>query len=119
MNNAANIADVTQFPDNQRHSRRFLLIAAVRFQWQAMDGEWHEAAGYTRDISKAGVFIESGILPPIGSAMKLVATLPTEWRTDGTLRLRGAGEVCHVRQREASGFGASVVLRLEVSMVKR
>lgn len=118
MKNAAHIADLAQYPNNQRQSTRFLLTAPVRFQWQAMDGEWHEAGGYTRNISKAGAFIESGTLPPIGSAVQMVATLPTKWRTDGALRLRGSGDVRHVRRLDTSGFGVSVVLRVEVPMPK-
>lgn len=118
MKHSVNLADVGQFPNNRRQSTRFQLTAAVRFQWQSTDGGWHEGSGYTRDISKAGAFIESGTLPPIGSAVKMVATLPTQWRTDGALRLGGGGDVRHVRQLDASGFGVSVVLRLEVSMAK-
>jgi len=117
MKQEVNVANLAR-PRQRRQSARFLLAAAVRFEWRAMDGEWHKAVGSTRNISKAGAFIETGTLPPIGSAVRMVATLPTKWTADGVLRLRGAGDVRHVRQIDTVGFGASVVLRLEVLMAK-
>lgn len=118
MKRAFNISDDEQFPDTRRRSVRYLISAAVRFRWRAKDGSWHEASGCTRNISRSGTFIESDELPPVGSAVKIVATLPTEWRTDGTLHLRGAGDVRHVLQHATGGYGASVAFHMEVPMPK-
>src|SRR5271165_5179171 len=111
-------ADTDQYPNSRRRSVRYRITGSVCFHWRAEDGHWYEARGCTCNISKAGAFIESDNLPPLGSAVKLVATLPIGWRSDRPLSLSGAGDVRHVRQGacHASGYGASVVFRMEVPM---
>jgi|SRR5271169_6939425 len=118
MKRALTISDDEPFPNTRRQSARYQITGAVCFQWRAEDGNWYEARGCTGNISRAGAFIESDNLPPVGSAVKLVATLSIGWRSDRPLSLSGAGDVRHVRQGacHASGYGASVVFRMEVPM---
>lgn len=106
---------------DRRQSVRYRMAGAVQFQWQAKDGQWHDAMGITRDIGKSGVFIESASIPPVASTVRLIVTLPAESKSDVALQLGGAGLVRNVRQEscQAIGFGASAVFHVEVPTSKR
>jgi hypothetical protein len=95
-----------------------VITGRVWFQWQSAQGIWYDGVGTTRDIGKAGVFVESESVPPVASALKLIVVLPKERETDSTLCLSGSGHVRHVRQEpsQTKGFGASAVFRTEVPM---
>lgn len=105
------------YPEDRRSSIRYLISGAARFQWQASDGQWHDAIGITQNIGKTGLFIESESLPPVASLLNLVVTLPIQWDSDITIRVGGTGRVCHVRQgpSQAEGLGARAVLRVEMN----
>jgi hypothetical protein len=118
MDKLAKYAAAGKHRDERRNSARNLIIGRVWFQWQAADGNWHDAVGSTRDIGEAGVFVESESIPPVASTIKLIVVLPTVWEADTTRCFSGFGHVRHVRQnsRQKSGFGASAVLQKEVPM---
>jgi hypothetical protein len=105
-------------PDDRRKSARHLITGRVWFQWQSAEGVWFDGVGTTRDISQAGVFVESESIPPVTSTIKLIVVLPTGWETDATLCLSASGHVRHVLQEpsRASGFGVSAVFQKKVPM---
>jgi hypothetical protein len=118
------MAKPPQYPPRDAHSHerrksaRHLITGRVWFQWQTADGNWYGGVGTTRDIGKAGVFVESESTPPVASPLKLIVVLPTGWDSDTSLCLSGSGDVRHVLQepRQKSGFGASAVVQKEVPM---
>ncbi len=103
-------------PEDRRRIIRYSITGIVRFEWQAVDDQWHDDIGITRDIGKGGFFIESGSIPSVGSPIKLTVTLPSESTPNVTLQLSGSGTVCHVRQghTQPSGFGASAIFHVDV-----
>lgn len=107
----------------KRKTVRHSITGTVEFQWQAVDGRWHDGIGITRDIGKGGVFIESDSIPPVGSPLKLTVTLPSESSRNIILQLGGTGSVRHVRREPypTNGFGVSANFHVEVPMstVKR
>ena len=107
-------------PYDRRMSVRYLIRGVVWFQSLTANGEWKDAAGITRDIGTSGLFVESELVPPVSSALKLTASLPAGWGKDITVRLGGSGFVRHVRHgpSEPSGFGASAVFHVEVPISK-
>jgi hypothetical protein len=105
-------------PNDRRKTLRYLITGAVRFEWQAVDGQWYKDIGITHDIGKGGVFIESDSIPQVGSPLKLTVTLPSASKPNTTLQLGGDGDVRHIRQEpsQTTGFGASAVFDVEVPM---
>jgi hypothetical protein len=114
MNKTAKNPGADGYQEDRRNSLRYLITGAVWFEWQAADGEWHHAIGITRNIGKAGLFIESESTPPVGSTLRLSVALPTRWSSDTTVRLGGSGHVCHIRRGppQPDGFGASSVFHV-------
>lgn len=108
------------YPSDRRMTVRYLIRGAVWFQLLTENGEWKDAVGITRDIGISGLFVESELVPPVSSALKLTASLPAEWGNDMTVQLRGPGFVRHVRHEpsELRGFGASAVFHVEVPISK-
>ena len=95
------------YPDDRRKSVRYSITVAVKFQWRADDGRWHNAIGVTRDIGIAGLFVESALVPPVDSVLELTLTLPATSKFDTTLHLSCIAVVRHVQQEscQTSGFG--------------
>jgi hypothetical protein len=99
----------------RRKNTRYQLRGTAWFQWETAGGERREGVGVTRDISKAGLFIETTELPLLGARVKVVVTIAGGTKDDLQVRLCGAGDVRHVQRDEkpASGFGAWAVLHTE------
>jgi len=93
---------------------RYLIAAAARFEWQDSNSNWQEAIGITRDIGRAGLFIETETIPLIGSLLQVRVTLLALEKGGVTLLLSGVGQVRHHQHRPGGGdgFGASVVWHL-------
>jgi hypothetical protein len=110
----------TTHRDDRRQRLRYLASAAVHFRWRSADGHWYDGVGTTRDIGEDGRFVESDSVPPVGSALKLTATVPTSWNCGATVRLTDFGCVRHVRlePNQTRGFGASVVFHVETPTSK-
>jgi hypothetical protein len=100
--------------DERRKSVRYPITVAVSFQWQVVDGRLDSSIGTTRDIGKAGLFVESESVPPVDSVLKLIVTLPALGNFDTTLHLAGTAVVRYVQQDtcQTSGFGAVAVFRV-------
>lgn len=92
------------------------MTGTVWFQWQSADGRWYDGVGTTRDIGKAGVFVESEVVPRVASALRVMVVLPAGWGTATPLCLNGSGHVRHVQQESShtNGFGAKAVFNVEV-----
>lgn len=101
---------------DRRRIARFPIAGATSFEWKASDGKWHEASGVTRDIGKDGAFVSCDSPPPVASLLKLVVTLPSDSGLQGPVRLRGTGEVRHVRldAMPERGCGACVEFGLDL-----
>ena len=113
LTTSANTAD-------KRKTVRYLISGTVQFQWLAVNGEWEECVGVTRDIGKSGLFVETESVPPVSSPLKLTVSLPAGWNKDIVLRLGGTGYVRHIWQEPSrpSGFGAAAVFHVEVPKYK-
>jgi len=90
----------------RREAVRFRLSAPVIFRWSDQSGAWREETGRIRDISVAGAFVFSRILPPVKAKLSLDIELPPlEKNACKLLHLKGEGEVARVEDTGAeSGF---------------
>jgi hypothetical protein len=88
-----------------RETVRFRLSAPVIFRWTDQSGTQREDVGRTRDISVAGAFVCSNILPPVKTKLSLDILLPPlESSTFEGLHLKTEGNVARVEERPESGF---------------
>jgi len=69
----------------------------------------------TREIGKAGAFVETTGAPPAGSEVRLVVTLRGKLNEDMSVCLCGMGIVRHVRSEKGVvvGFGVEVPFHTE------
>lgn len=118
--NPSGLSTTTLHCNNRRQCMRYPIIRAVHFQWRAADGNWHDGIGTIRDIGQDGCFVESESIPPVGSALKLTATITAEWNCGTTVQLTDLGYVRHVRleHNHKSGFGTSALVRVQVPIFK-
>lgn len=102
---------------DRRRSQRFLLRVEAWFEWQSASGQWRKGLGLTRNMGREGMFVETEMVPPMVSQLKVVVTLAGGPEDEIQARLCGMGGVRHV-QREggvANGFGAWVHFRTEAA----
>ena len=92
-----------------RKSVRFRLSVPVIFRWIDESGRQREYVGRTRDLSIAGVFVVSKILPQIRTKCSLEVYLPPlEVGASQQLLLRTEGRVRRVESQGVDiGFAAS------------
>lgn len=102
---------------DRRLSKRYPIVGVAWFQWKESDGRRCTGSGVTRNIGKAGIFIECESLPPKAATLKLDVELPVNRSGSATLRLRGTGDVRHVQSALSApgGYGAAVILHMETS----
>ena len=96
---------------DRRVCSRFKLKGDAWFQWEAADGRHGEGEGVTRNVARAGAFIETSSTPPVYSKLRVIVTLRGRVSEKMTARLCGVGFVRHVRSSEQGvmvGFGAAV-----------
>jgi hypothetical protein len=92
----------------RRKAIRFLLGIPVIFKWSGEQGQPHEGSGFARDISTAGIFVMTDVLPPFGAAIDLEVLLPPLQRSAHSLRLNAPGIVLRiVSTGEVQGFAAT------------
>ena len=106
-----------RYPGDRRRSTRFPIRGAAWFQWQTVEGHWREGGGITRDMGKAGTFIETALLPPVSSQLKVVVTLSMGQKDALQVRLCGSGDVRHIQQslNACGGYGAWVMFHTEAT----
>jgi hypothetical protein len=87
---------------------RFLLRCPAVFEWIDGEGESQVGAGFTRDLSAAGVFLLSKAAPSAGTRLRIEVLLPGERRTEEGLKLSSDATVIRIEQgQENTGFAAS------------
>jgi hypothetical protein len=92
----------------RRESVRFHLRLPVIFRWNDEQSGRQQNAGFTRDISKEGLFVYSPIPPPLDVAVELEVMLPPLEESGHGVRLQSEGRVLRIeRKGEHTGFAAT------------
>ncbi len=92
----------------RRESVRFHLRLPVIFRWNDGQGGRQQNGGFTRDISKDGLFVYSPIPPPPGVTVEVEVMLPPLEESGHGVRLSSEGRVLRIeRKGEHSGFAAT------------
>jgi PilZ domain len=92
----------------QRESVRFHIRLPVIFRWNDEQGGRQQNGGFTRDISRGGLFVYSLIPPPSGVSVELEVMLPPLEESGHGVRLRSEGRVLRIeRTGERAGFAAT------------
>lgn len=96
---------------DRRRQHRYQLAALATFSWKETKGKKHRGEGYTRDVSKRGVFIVSDSCPPSHTKLRLDVILPPLKYDSAPVQMRGQGQVVRVEQGRTAkrkGFAAEV-----------
>ena len=113
MRSQAPMADVTSIGAigaavQQRESVRFHIRLPVIFRWNDEQGGRQQNGGFTRDISRRGLFVYSLIPPPSGVTVELEVMLPPLAESGHGVRLQSEGRVLRIeRKGEQAGFAAT------------
>jgi PilZ domain-containing protein len=92
---------------HSRKGARFSIRVPVIFRWKDEQGAARQEAGFTRDISTAGIFVYSAIAPPTDAVVELEVLLPISEHGQGT-RLRAPGRMLRVEGAGGrAGFAVS------------
>ena len=92
----------------QRESVRFHIRLPVIFRWNDEQGGRQQNGGFTRDISRRGLFVYSLIPPPSGVSVDLEVMLPPLAESGHGVRLQSEGRVLRIeRKGERAGFAAT------------
>jgi len=97
----------------RRRSPRYELHVPVICRWKDDQGS-HELGGFSRDISRWGVFVVSVVLPSEGTKMTVEIRLPALQARTQELRLQCDGALVWV-QRGAATYGFAVECDFEAS----
>lgn len=96
----------------RRAATRYNLRLPAELHWVA-EGRNAKADTLTRDVSTAGLFVESMADLPVGTAVNVSVSVPPPKAAVSTIQLQGAGVV--VRRggiAEAPGFAIAIKLEL-------
>ena len=92
----------------QRETVRFHLRLPVIFRWNDEQGGRQQNGGFTRDISREGLFVYSPIPPPSGVTVEVEVMLPPLEESGHGVRLWSEGKVLRIeRKSEHTGFAAT------------
>ena len=105
-------ASLRELTLERRHHPRYQLRVPVLFHWSDALGRKHQGAGFSRDLSTAGLFVNSDYPPPPGTDIEIEILLPSlESDAADGLRLRAHGTVRRaISATEPTGFAASADL---------
>jgi len=84
---------------NRRGYIRFQMGVPVLAQWQDDEGNAHEAAGFSRDISARGVFVVSSAPPPEATKVTIEVLIPNLREGSEEVHLRSEGLVVRVEEK--------------------
>jgi hypothetical protein len=103
----------------RRELARFVVRCPTIFEWTDDHGVVHAGAGFTRDISGGGVFVQSASCPPLGARFRIEVMLPAGQPAERGLKLSSSAFVLRIETAgEARGFAAlskfAFVAELEV-----
>jgi hypothetical protein len=91
----------------RRELARFVVRCPTIFEWTDNSGRTHAGAGFTRDISGGGVFVQSAAWPPDGTRFRIEVMLPAGQAAERGLKLSSSALVVRVVETgEARGFAA-------------
>lgn len=96
--------------DRRLHSR-YELTVPITFHWKGERGVRHRGQGYTRDVSKHGVFVLTNACPPPESELRIEVHLPPLKRCGAPVEMRGRGRVVRIEAKprmRSWGFAAEV-----------
>jgi hypothetical protein len=87
---------------------RFVLRCPAVFEWIDEEGQVQVGAGFTRDLSAAGVFLLSTASPPTGTRIRIDVLLPVERPAEEGLKLSSDATVTRIEKgHESTGFAAT------------
>jgi len=89
----------------QRHRPRYRLTAGVNFSWNSPEGTTHTSEGCTRDISIAGVFVQTRQVLLAGTLVRMEVCFPPLNPAARRVRVRIQGRVVRA---EVGGFAVAV-----------
>ena len=101
--------------ETRPRSRRFAIVAPVRFSWTGPDGARKTGRGKTRDISLHGAFIWTWPVPMPGTAVEVAVEVPALVKGGTALRLHGTGTVLRVEPLNTQAHGFSVAVNFQTS----
>lgn len=93
----------------ERKHARIPLETATEIRWRDQQGEMHAAEGTTRDLSAAGVFVYSEVLPPLGAPVQFSLVLPQLVPDSPAIHLAAEGRVLRVERDLLSRSGFAVI----------
>jgi len=94
---------------NRRRHKRYDLKAPARFSWKASGGVSSRGRGFVRDISEAGIFVETHDAPPYGAAVQFEVCTSFLSRSGVVMQTKGKVvrvELSH-QVRYGTGFAAA------------
>jgi hypothetical protein len=105
---------------DKRTYRRFAIRGEARFGWEDVHGQSCVGMGVTRDMGRAGTFVESSTVPPLSTSVHMIVQLRASWPSGLQASFAGNGIVRHVQfsGNHPVGFAASVAFRTEAAPEK-
>jgi hypothetical protein len=103
---------ITRLPESCREKgNRYRLNASVQFLWSSRNGLPQSGQGVTRDINTTGVYVQTNVLPSVGSRIQMDILLPKMMEPGPGMHLSGEGIVVRAESRRGAsecGFAAEV-----------
>lgn len=105
---------------DRRQHVRFDLSAPVTYVWNDHGGVQRSGTGFTRDVSKAGVFVVAKSLPPAGEMVQLDVLF--SFHDTSRIRMKAEGRIVRVedgnRISSTTGFAVEAKSRLRVNAIR-
>jgi hypothetical protein len=102
----------------RRGATRYPLRLVVTFFWKDEAGVVHGSEGQSRDVNGRGIYVHSGLVPPVGSSVEMKVLLPQLEPPKRPAELHAEGRVVRIDPgaslSQAAGFAAmnhTVILR--------
>jgi hypothetical protein len=102
----------------RRGATRYPLRLVVTFSWKDEVGVVHGSEGQSRDLNGRGIYVQSGLTPPVGSSVEMNVLLPQLGSPTRPAELHAEGRVVRIdragSESKAAGFAAmnhTVILR--------
>jgi hypothetical protein len=94
-----NLKDIAM---ERRGATRYRLSLVVTFLWKDESGSVHRSEGKKRDLNGRGIYVDSHLVPPIGSSVEMHVLLPQLAMRPAELHAEGRV----VRIDQSAGFAA-------------
>src|ERR1017187_3239828 len=94
----------------RRGGTRYPLRLVVIFSWKDEVGVVHGSEGHIRDLNGRGIYVQSGLIPPVGSSVEMNVLLPQLAPPKRPAELHDKGSVVRIdpdaSESKATGFAA-------------